>query len=58
MTSSKPGKEYDNTAYYYLAYLTSVQSTSCEMPGWMDQQVESRFLGEISTPLDVQMIPL
>ena len=55
MTSSKLGKEYDNTAYYYPAYLTSMQSTSCEMPGWMDQQVESRLLGEISITLDMQM---
>ena len=49
LTSSQLGKEYDNAAYYHTAYLTSLQSTSCEMPGWMDQQVESRWLGEIST---------
>ena len=56
-TYFKSGKEYDNTAYYYPAYLTSMQSTSCEMPGWMDQQVESRLLGEISTTLDMQGLP-
>ena len=32
---SKSGKEYVNTIYCHPAYLTYVQSTSCEMPGWM-----------------------
>ena len=26
-----------------------IQSTSCEMPGWMNHKLESRLLGEIST---------
>ena len=30
------------------AYLTSMQSTSCEMQGWMKHKLESRLLGEIS----------
>ena len=38
--------------------LTSMQSTSCEMPGWMTHKLESRLLGEISTTSDMQMIPL
>ena len=38
--------------------LTSMQSTSCEMPGWMTHKLESRLLGEISTISDMQMIPL
>ena len=29
------GKEYVNTAYCHPAYLTYMQSTSCEMPGCM-----------------------
>ena len=32
---SKLGKEYVKTAYCHLAYLTSMQSTSCPMLGWM-----------------------
>ena len=28
------------------------------MPGWMNHKLESRFLGEISTTSDMQMIPL
>ena len=30
-----------------LAYLTYMQSTSCEMPGWMKHKLESRLPGEI-----------
>ena len=29
---SNLGKEYDKAAYCHLVYLTSMQSTSCEMP--------------------------
>ena len=55
-TGSKLGKEYIKTVYCHLAYLTFMQSTSCEMPGWMNHKMESRFLGEISTTSDMQMI--
>ena len=34
-----------------------MQSTSCEMPGWMKHKMESRLLGEISITSDMQMIP-
>ena len=34
------------------AYLTYMQSTSCEMLGWMKQKLESRFPGEISITSD------
>ena len=30
------------------AYLAYMQSTLCEMPGWMTHKLESRLLGEIS----------
>ena len=46
-TGSKLGKEYIKAIYCPLAYLTYIQSTSCEMPGWMKQKLESRFPGEI-----------
>ena len=32
-TGSKLGKEYFKAEYCHPAYLTSMQSTSCEMPG-------------------------
>ena len=38
------------------AYLTSMQSTSCEMPSWMKHKLESRLPEEISTTSDMQMI--
>ena len=41
LTGSKLGKEYVKAVYCHLAYLTSMQSTSCEMPGWMNHKVEA-----------------
>ena len=57
-TGSKLGKEYNNAAYCNLAYLTSMQSTLSEMPGWMKHKQEPRLSEEISTASDMQMIPL
>ena len=54
---SKLGKEYVKAVYCHLAYLTHMQSTSCEMPGWMKLKLESRLLGEISITSDMQMTP-
>ena len=34
-TGSKSGKEYVKAVYCHLAYLTYMQSTSCEMPCWI-----------------------
>ena len=56
LTSSKLGKEYNKVVYCHPAYLTSVQSTSCEVLSWMNHKLESRLLGEKSTTSDVQMI--
>ena len=56
-TASKLGKEYITAVYCHPAYLTSMQSTSCEMLGWMTHKLESRLPGEISTTSDMQMIP-
>ena len=57
-TDSKLGKEYIKAVYCHPAYLTSMQSTSCEMLGWMKHKVESRLSGEISITLDMQMTPV
>ena len=54
-TGSKLGKEYIKAVYHHPAYLTYMQSTSCKMPGWMNHNLESRFLGEISTTSDMQI---
>ena len=53
----KLGKEYIRAVYYYSDYLTYMQSTSCEIPGWMKHKLESRLPGEISITPDMQMIP-
>ena len=56
-TGSKLGKEYIKSVYCHPAYLTSMQSASCEMLGWMKHKLESRLLGEISITSDRQMTP-
>ena len=39
------GKEYVKAVYCHPAYLTYMQSTSCEMLGWIKGKLESRLLG-------------
>ena len=56
-TGSKSGKEYDKAVYCHPAYITSMQSSSCKMPGWMKNKLESRFPGEISITSDMQITP-
>ena len=51
------GKEYIKAVYCHPAYLTYMQGTLCEMPGWMKQKLESRLPGEMSVTSDMQMIP-
>ena len=48
-TDSELGKEYVRAVYGHPAYLTYMQSTSCEMSVWMKHKLESRWPGEIST---------
>ena len=40
-TGSKLGKEYVMAVYCHPDYLTSMQSTSCEIPGWMKHKLKS-----------------
>ena len=47
-TGFKSGKGYVKAAYCHPAYLTYMQRTSCEMPGWMKHKLESRLLRKIS----------
>ena len=56
-TGSKLGNEYIKAEYCHPTYLTSMQSTSCEMLGWMKHKLESRLLEEISITSDMQMTP-
>ena len=56
-TGSKLGKVYVKAVYCHPAHLTYMQSTSCEMSGWMKPKLESRLPGEISITSDMQMTP-
>ena len=57
-TDSNYEKESIKAVYCHPAYLTYMQSTSYEMPGWVNHKLESRLPGEISTTSDMQMILL
>ena len=48
-TGSKLGRDYTKAIYRHPDYLIYMQSTSCEMPGWMNHKPESRLPQEIST---------
>ena len=50
-TGSKSGKEWVKVVYCHSAYLTYIQSTSCEILGWMNHKLESSLPGEVSTTL-------
>ena len=56
-TGSKLRKEYLKAVYCHPAYLTYMQSTSREIPGWMKHKLKSRLPGEISITSDMQMTP-
>ena len=51
LTGLELGKEYNKTLCCHSAYLTSMQNISCEMLGWMNHKLKSRWLGEITTEL-------
>ena len=57
-TGSKLGKEYVKAVYCHPAYLMYIQSTSCDMPGWMKHKLQSTLPWKISTTVDMEMIPL
>ena len=53
-TSSKLGKEYVKAIYCHPAYLTYMQSISCETLDWMKHRLESRLQEEISITSDMR----
>ena len=57
-TGSTLGKQFVKAVYCHSVYLTYMQCTSWEMPGWKNHKLKSRLLWEISTTSDRQMIPL
>ena len=56
-TGSNLEKEYVKAVYCYPVYLTYMQSTSCDMVGWVKLKLESGLPGEKSVTSDMQMIP-
>ena len=59
-TCSKLGKEYIKAVYCHPAYLTYIQSTSCEMPGWMYLQagikIDGRYIFNITKNVKGEMV--
>ena len=43
-TGSKQEKEYDKAVYCHSAYLTYMQSTSCEVPAWKESSAEIKIV--------------
>ena len=43
LTRSKLGENYDKAVCCHPAYLTSMQSTSCDMPSWMKHKLEIKI---------------
>ena len=58
LTGSKLRKQYEKAIQYHSVYLTYMQTTSCDIPGWMNDKLESRLPEEISTTSDIQIIVL
>ena len=54
-TASKLGKKYVKAEYCHPVYLTSMQSTVCEIPDWVKHKLGSKLPGEISITSDMQM---
>ena len=54
-TGSRSGKEYVRAVYCHPDYLTYMQSTPCEMLGWIKHKLESRLPGEVPITSDIQM---
>ena len=43
LIGSRLRKEYVKAVYYHPVYLTYMQRTSCEMPGWMKHKLEPKI---------------
>ena len=57
-TCSKLGKENNKAVYCNCAYLNFMQSTLCEMLGWVNHKLELKLPGGILSTSDMQMIPI
>ena len=57
LTVSKLGKEINKAVFFHPAYLTSMQSTSCEILGRVNYELDWTLPGKI-TASDMQMTTL
>ena len=55
-TGSKLGKEYLKAVYCQPAYLTSMQSTSSEMLGWIKQKIAGRNINNLRYTNDITLM--
>ena len=55
-TASELGKEYIKAVYCRPAYLISMQSTSCEMLGWMKHKIARRNVNNLRYADDTTFI--
>ena len=55
-TGSKSGQEYVKAVYCHPAYLTSMQSTSCEMLGWIKQKTAGRNINNLRYTNDIILL--
>ena len=55
-TGSKLGKEYVKVVYCHPAYLTYMQSTSCEMLGWIKQKTSGRNINNLRYTNDITLM--
>ena len=53
---SKLGKDYVKAIYCHPAYLTSMQTTSCEMLGWMKHKIARRNINNLSYADDTTLM--
>jgi len=57
-----PPRDQTHVSYiagrFFITMEDHMQSTSCEMLGWMNHMLQSRFPREISTTSDTQMVLL
>ena len=56
LTGSKLGKEYVRAVYCHSAYLTYMQSTSCEMPSWMKHKIARRNVNNLRYTDDITLM--
>ena len=49
-TGTQLGKEYIKSVYCHSAYLTSMQSTSCKVLGWMTHKLDQDYQEKYQQP--------